>query len=105
MEAILAMAAVTFALRAFPFHIAGRWKDSAIVRMMGRFLPPAIMLILVAYSFNGVQWATWPSGVPELLAVTAVVILHVLFRNPFVSIVAGTVLYVIARPLLASMSI
>ena len=102
MKAILGMAAVTFVLRAIPFFTAAKWKDNHSVQTMGKFLPPAIMLILVAYSFKGVQWTMWPFGAVELVAVGAVIGFQVFFRNPFISIVAGTAIYVIARPLMAA---
>lgn len=105
LKAIFGMAAMTFVLRAIPFFTAARWKDNQAVKSMGKFLPPAIMLILVAYSFKGVQWTIWPFGAMELVAVGAVVGLQVLFRNPFVSIVAGTVLYIMARPFFIALAV
>lgn len=48
--AILVMGLVTFALRALPF-IAAFWLErSPLVRRLGAFLPPAIMMLLLIHS-------------------------------------------------------
>lgn len=101
LAAVAVMAAITFALRALPFLLPGRWHDRGLVRGLRRDLPPAIMLILVAYSLGGTAWTASPHGLPELLAVAAVTVLHLAFGNPLVSIVAGTGGYMVLRALLA----
>lgn len=100
LAALAAMAVVTFALRAAPFLLPGRWHDRPLVQGLRRDLPPAIMLILVIYSLHGTQWSAWPHGAPELLGVALVALLHLMLRNPLVSIVAGTAGYMALRALL-----
>jgi branched-subunit amino acid transport protein AzlD len=47
---ILAMGAVTFALRALPF-VASRWlQRHAVVARLGHFLPMAIMVLLLLHA-------------------------------------------------------
>lgn len=101
LPALATMAAITFGLRALPFLLPGRWHDRPVVQSLRRDLPPAIMLILVAYSLTGTAWGAWPHGLPELLGVAAVAGLHLSLGNPLVSIVAGTLGYMALRALLA----
>jgi branched-subunit amino acid transport protein AzlD len=92
---IIAMGAVTFALRALPF-IAGQWlQRHAVVRGLGKFLPLAIMTLLLLHSMvsaaAGQQRGLWPG----VLAVALVMVLQWRWRNPLLSILAGTGVYVL----------
>ncbi len=94
---IVAMAVVTFGLRALPF-IAARWLSAhPFVRRLGDFLPLAIMTLLLAHSTLGAA-GTHPAGPwPEALAVLTVVVLQWFWRHPLLSMLAGTGLYVWLR--------
>lgn len=83
-----------FATRAIPFLIfRGNKEIPPVIRYLGRVLPPAVIGMLVVYCLKGVSVFTYPYGLPELIAVAAVVALHVWKRNNLLSIGAGTVLY------------
>ena len=95
--AILAMAFVTFALRALPF-VAAQWlRKHPIVDQLGEFLPLAIMTLLTVHSAAGsaTEHAGWPW--PEALAIALVAILQWKRRNALLSILAGTCVYVMIR--------
>ena len=66
-----------------------------VVLYLGRVLPPAMMGLLVVYCFKNVSWLSGSHGAPELLAVAAVVILHLWKKNVLLSIAGGTALYMI----------
>ena len=51
--------------------------------------------MLVVYCFKSVNPLQAPFALPELLASAAVVLLHLKFRNPLLSIIVGTVLYMV----------
>lgn len=51
------------------------------------------MGMLVVYCLRGIDVLHMPYGLPELIAVAAVMLLHVWKRNSLLSIGAGTVLY------------
>ena len=93
--AIAVVAAVTWALRAVPFLAFGNRPLPKTVLYLGKALPPAIMTILVAYCLRGVDLTRRPFGVPELAACGLVVGLQILRNNMYLSIVAGTVCYMI----------
>ncbi|MEN9904134.1 MAG: hypothetical protein RLZZ555_699 [Pseudomonadota bacterium] len=95
---IAVMALITFGLRALPF-VASRWlQQHDIVRRLGRFLPLAIMVLLLLHAIvsasrehqNGGPWY-------ELLGAALAGLLQWRSRNPLLSIVAGTGLYVLLR--------
>ena len=69
LKAIAVMALVTFALRALPF-VAAEWLEHhPVVRRLGRFLPLAIMLLLVLHSALGAARAHAGAPWPELAGV------------------------------------
>lgn len=94
---LAAMAAVTFGLRALPF-LAAKWlQHHPLVQRLGRFLPLAIMTLLLLHTLVGSARDN-PSGPwAELAAVATVVALQWWRRQPLLSILAGTALYVLLR--------
>jgi len=93
---ILAMALITFATRVVPFLIFPKGKEIPdIVRYLGVVLTPAVIGMLVVYCLKSTTILSYPYGLPELIAVTSVVILHIWKRNNLLSIGSGTVLYMI----------
>lgn len=93
---ILVIALVTAALRFLPFLIfGGGRKVPGFVSYLGRVLPYAIMAMLVVYCLKGISLVKVPFGLPELISVALVAILHVWKRNTLLSIVCGTVCYMV----------
>ncbi|MEY8875312.1 MAG: branched-chain amino acid transporter permease [Leptothrix sp. (in: b-proteobacteria)] len=91
---IAAMGGVTFALRALPF-VAAQWlQKHPVVDRLGRFLPLAIMTLLLLHAVAGAAGAH-PSGPwPEMLAVALIAVVQWRSRNPLLSILLGTALVV-----------
>lgn len=92
---IAVVAAVTWALRAVPFLIFGNRPLPKMIQYLGKALPPAIMTILVVYCLRGIDLTHSPFGVPELAACSLVVGLQILRNNMYLSIIAGSVCYMI----------
>lgn len=83
--------AVNYLLRALPFLIfSGRDRALPVwVERLGRIISPVIIAGLIVYSYSGLEWKTaWP-----YLAGAVTVGIHLWRRNPLVSIIAGTALY------------
>lgn len=83
--------AVTVGLRALPFLLFARRKGAIpkSVTTFGTIASPVIIAGLIVYSYAGLAWTTpWP-----YLAGVLTVSLHLLMKNPLVSILAGTILY------------
>ncbi|GAB2799295.1 branched-chain amino acid transporter permease [Halomonas shantousis] len=98
---IVACALATFATRVLPFIALSRHADHPLILHLGRYLPPAVMLILVLYAlrdFRPLQDGLInlaPNGLPTLLASVTVVVIHLWRRNALLSIVCGTGLYML----------
>ena len=94
---IAAMALVTFALRAVPF-VAAQWlQKHPVVGRLGTFLPLAIMTLLLLHSAVSAAREHRLGPWTEIAAVCLVVTLHAWKRNPLLSMLAGTTLYVLLR--------
>ena len=91
---VAVMSAVTILLRAAPFLVF-RKKTPAYVLYLGRVLPAAIIGMLVVYCLKDTQFLSAPFGAPELFAGLLVVGLHAWKRNILLSILAGTVSYML----------
>ena len=93
---IAVMAAVTILLRFLPFLIfRGDRGTPPYIAYLGRVLPQAIIGMLVIYCLKDMSLVSAPFGLPELLAGGTVVLLQILRRNSLVSILSGTVLYML----------
>ena len=92
---IAVVALVTWSLRAAPFVLFGNRPLSGMTRYLGKVLPPAIMTVLVFYCLRDTAFSRSPYGIPELATCALVVILQVVRKNMYLSIIAGTVCYMI----------
>lgn len=94
--AIAVMAAVTFLTRALPFLLFDRGESPPkIVLYLGRVLPPAVIAMLIIYCLKGISFASPAGWAPQLIAVGAVVALHLWKHNNLLSIFGGTILYMV----------
>ena len=86
---------VTIGLRFLPFLIFRGRETPQFIDYLGRVLPYAIMGMLVVYCLRGTSIFEAPHGIPELIAAAIVVGLHVWKKNTLLSIIAGTVCYMV----------
>ena len=93
--ALAVMAAVTFGLRATPFVILRKARGNRLLDFFGSAMPPGIMLILVVYSISSVNFADYPFGMPALISMAGVVVIHHLWRKALLSIVLGTAIHMV----------
>ena len=91
---IAVMSAVTVLLRFLPFLVF-RYKTPKYVSYLGRVLPSAIIGMLVIYCFKDVTPSVHPFGIPELIAAACVVGVQIWKRNFLISILTGTVAYMV----------
>ena len=93
---VAVMAAVTILLRFLPFLIFRADRPiPAYVVYLGHVLPPAIIGMLVVYCLKDTAVTAAPHGLPELIAALSVVVLQVWKRSSLVSILSGTVIYML----------
>ena len=91
---VAVMAVVTMLLRFLPFLVF-RKEPPAYITYRGKVLPPAIIGMLVIYCLKDVSLTSHPFGLPELIAVAGVAAVQAWKRNSLVSILTGTVLYMV----------
>ena len=70
-------------------------KTPTYVAYLGEVLPPAIIGMLVIYCLKDISISISPFGIPELIAVLCVVGVQILRRNSLISILSGTVVYMV----------
>lgn len=93
---VAVISAVTILLRVLPFVIfSGKRQTPAFIVYLGKVLPCAIMGMLVVFCLKGTTILTYPYGIPELVACVLVVLLHLWKRNTLISILGGTVCYMV----------
>ena len=93
---IAAVALGTMLTRFLPFLLfPANKKAPAYITYLGKVLPAAMMGLLVVYCFKGVSLASAPHGIPELIGVACIVVLHTWKRNVLLSIGGGTLVYML----------
>lgn len=93
---IAVISAVTALTRFLPFMVfSGRRETPQFILWLGRVLPYAIMGMLVVYCLKGISVTAAPYGIPELVGVLSVVLLHIWKRNSIISIAGGTAVYML----------
>lgn len=93
---IVLVALTTFATRVTPFLVFPKGKEiTKTIQYLGKVLTPAIIGMLVIYCLKNVSILSAPHGIPELISVAVVAVLHIWKRNNLLSIGVGTVLYMV----------
>lgn len=91
---VIIMALGMALLRSLPFFI---FKDETpeYIKYLGDVLPQAIIAMLVVYCFKDYTYTQYPYALPAFIAGLSVVIVHYLKRNSILSILTGTIIYMI----------
>ena len=89
------MGVATFITRALPFVALAKIYRHRLVDRFGQLLPPMIMVVLVCFGLTSLNIESVNRVGLTVLSLVMVIALHYFFRNPLLSIVAGTGAYVI----------
>lgn len=92
---IAVIALVTMLLRFLPFVLFRGRETPKFIAWLGKVLPFSIMGMLVVYCLRNISFAAMPFGIPEIIAVALVAALHLWKRNTLLSIIGGTVCYMV----------
>ena len=99
---IVILALVTVLTRALAFIVFPAGKSTPkYIQYLGKVLPLAVFGMLVVYCLKDVQWLSGTHGFPELAGIAATALVHVWRRQLFLSMVAGTAVYMILIRVLA----
>ncbi|MDY3127293.1 MAG: AzlD domain-containing protein [Corynebacterium sp.] len=91
---VLPIGIITVVLRALPFGFLRYLKGNPFLSLLGLMMPVGVMTVLVVYTVLGQLSA--PGGVlPVAIGVIATVVLHLWKRDSGLSIVGGTVVYLV----------
>lgn len=95
----LAVALASFILiyltRALPFPFSGILKNNAALQTLGEYLPAYIMMLLVIYEVNIKSFLHSPYGIPAIISLAFLVVIHLWKRQMLLSILSTTVIYVV----------
>ena len=93
---VAVVALVTIGIRFLPFAIfRGNKPTPVFVAYLGKVLPYAIMGMLVVYCLRGVNLASAPHGAPDMIACLIVALMHLWRRSTLLSIISGTISYML----------
>lgn len=93
---ILVIAFGTMVTRFTPFLMFPEGKETPkTVVYLGNVLPPAMIGLLIIYCLKDVSLPVSPHGIPEVLAILFIVVLHKWKSNVLLSIGGGTLLYMV----------
>jgi branched-subunit amino acid transport protein AzlD len=92
---IAAMAGATFLTRLLPFVAFRNRSEHPLLLFLGRYMPPAVMTILVLYSLKGADFSQPPYGLEIVLAILVTVGVHRWRGQALLSIFAGTAVYML----------
>ena len=92
---ILAVVLGTMITRFLPFIIFPEGKEPpAYITYLGTVLPYAVIGLLVIYCLKDAVFTSY-HGLPELISIVFIIVLHKWKKNTLLSIGAGTVLYMV----------
>ncbi|WP_420421055.1 branched-chain amino acid transporter permease [Simkania sp.] len=86
----IGLALIVYITRALPFLFSKQLRASRLAQVLSRSLPLAIMLLL---ALHGVR--TSASHTTALIGVGVTAFIHLTFKQPIISIFAGTATYVL----------
>lgn len=86
----IGIAIIVYITRALPFLFAKQLRESKLAQVLSRSLPLAIMLLL---ALHGVRTSSNLNA--ALIGVGATAFIHLTFKQPIISIFAGTATYVL----------
>ena len=94
--AVAVIALVTAGIRFLPFAVFRGGKPTPkLIEKLGRVLPYAIMGMLVVYCLKGVGFDALGNWLPSAIACAVTGTLYLWRRNTLVSILGGTVCYML----------
>lgn len=86
----------TVIIRFLPFIIIRKSiAERKYIKFLGDMMPYSMIALLVVYCLKEVNLIKYPYGIPELISIAIIIILHIIKRNVLISIGVGTVIYMI----------
>lgn len=84
----------TLLTRSLPFLLFPERKEiPKIMKYLSDVLPYTMIGILVIYCLKDLSFTTTSYGLPELISIAVIILLHLWKKNTLISIGVGTILY------------
>lgn len=90
---------VAILTRALPFLFTSKLAGNTKMQAVGKRLSAYIMMLLVIYQVNLASFESYPFALPAMLSLLVVISAHVLFHRPLLSMILGTVSFVLLKQL------
>jgi branched-subunit amino acid transport protein AzlD len=91
---IAIMSGATFATRLPPFVLFSGNEQHQLLQFIAKYIPPMVMSILVIYMLKSVDYLSI-EGFYVVIALIVTIGVHLWRRNALMSIVAGTVVFMV----------
>lgn len=90
-------AVATMITRFLPFAVfqSKKRETPKFIEYLGKALPAAVFAMLVVYCLRNVEILSGTHGLPELIAIVVVVLLHLWKKQMLLSIAGGTICYML----------
>ena len=93
---ILAISFITFLTRVIPFILFPAKKETPkYIAYLGNVLPFAIIGMLIIYCLKEASVISFPFGLPELISIVIIILIHLWKNNTLLSIGGGTLIYML----------
>ncbi len=93
---ILAVILGTMATRFIPFLIFSSHRPlPEYIKYLGKLLPSALFGLLVVFSLKNTSVLSGNHGIPELVSVLTVILIHLWKRQMILSVAAGTFVHML----------
>ena len=90
---ILILSLMIFITRTLPYFFAEKLRQAKMVEYIGKQLPAYIMMLLLIYEIDVTTFLKWPYGIPHLIALLIVILIHLWQRQVLLSLFLGTISY------------
>lgn len=93
---ILIVMAGTLLTRFLPFIVFPSHRNPPVyIQYLGKVLPYAVIGMLIVYCLKDISIFHGTYGLPEAIAILCIVLLHLWKKNTLLSIITGTIVYMI----------
>ena len=93
---IAVVALGTMLTRFLPFLIFPAGKQTPkFIQYLGKALPGAVFGLLVVYCLKHVSFLSGSHGIPEVVAILLVIVLHLWKKQMLLSVAGGTICYML----------
>lgn len=93
---VLMVSLGTMVMRFLPFIVFPAGKPTPkYIQYLGKVLPGAVFGMLVIYCLKDVNFLSTPFGVPEMISIAVVIVLHLIKKQMLLSMAGGTIVYML----------